>query len=138
MAEHLESHNGAGGYEHRDTDARIIVYSALGLVVGMVLVCLFVVGLFREMQKVMPVDHPTSSIANPNRIPPEPRLQPHPAEEYKALRQHESDVLDHYGWVDQKAGVVRIPIDKAIDIMAKRGFPTKSEQVTGNANSNSK
>jgi hypothetical protein len=71
-------------------------------------------------------------------MPPEPRLQPHPADEYQALRQHEDEVLNHYGWVDQKAGVVRLPIDKAMDILAKRGFPTKSELTAGNANSNSR
>jgi hypothetical protein len=117
MAEHLQqSHNGGGGHERSDTGVKIIVYSALGLAVGMVIVCLIVVGIFRGMQKVMP----------------------HPADEYQALRQHEDEVLNHYGWVDQKAGVVRLPIDKAMDILAKRGFPTKSELTAGNANSNSR
>jgi hypothetical protein len=139
MAEHLQqSHNGGGGHERTDTGVKIIVYSALGLAVGMVIVCLTVVGIFRGMQKVMPHDARISGIANPNRMPPEPRLQPHPADEYQALRRHEDEVLNHYGWVDQKAGVVRLPIDKAMDILAKRGFPTKSELTAGNANSNSR
>ncbi|HTP87705.1 MAG TPA: hypothetical protein VMJ34_12170 [Bryobacteraceae bacterium] len=138
MAEHSQSHNGAGGHEHRDTDARIIVYSALGLVVAMVLVCLFVVALFKGMQQVIPADRSASRLVNPTPLPPAPRLQEHPAIEYRELRRREDDALNHYGWVDQKAGVVRIPIDKAIDIMAQRGFPTRSGQVTGNANSTSK
>lgn len=138
MTEHAHSHNGSGGHEQSDTGARIIVYSALGLVVGMVLVCLFVVALFKGMQHAMPASRNASRLVNPDRYPPAPRLQEHPAEEYKELRAREDETLDHYGWVDQKAGVVRIPIDQAIDIMAKRGFPTKSGQATGNANSTSK
>jgi hypothetical protein len=136
--QHLQqSHNG-GGYEHKEADVRLIVYSTLGLIVGLVIVCLLVVGIFRFMQKAMPRDPRISAIASPNRIPPEPRLQPHPANELQALRQHEDDVLDHYGWVDRKAGVVRIPVDKAMDILARRGFPTKSEETAGNANTTSR
>jgi hypothetical protein len=70
-------------------------------------------------------------------MPPEPRLQPFPALELQALRQHEDDALSRYGWVDQKAGVVRIPIGKAMDIMAQRGFPTQGQTQAGNASSNS-
>lgn len=137
--EHVpQSHNGGGGYEHKDADARIIVYSTLGLIVSLVIVCFIVVGIFKAMQDVMPREAPVSRIENPNRLPPEPRLQPYPATQLQVLRQHEDDVLDNYGWVDQNAGVVRIPVHKAMDIMAQRGFPVRTEQTAGNANTNSK
>ena len=42
--------------------------------------------------------------------------------QYKAT---EDQILNSYGWVDQKAGVVRIPIDKAMDILLQRGFPVR-------------
>ena len=38
----------------------------------------------------------------------------------RELREAESNLLDHYGWVDKSAGVVRIPIDRAIDLLAAR------------------
>lgn len=137
--EHVQqSHNGGGGYEHTDASAKLIVYSTLGLIVSLVIICFIVVGIFKAMQEAMPRDSPISSIANPNTMPPEPRLQPHPADEIQVLRQHEDDVLNHYGWVDQKAGVVRIPVEKAMDILAQRGFPVKSDQTTGNANKTSR
>jgi len=31
--------------------------------------------------------------------------------------------LNSYGWVDEKAGVAHIPIDQAMDMIAKRGLP---------------
>ncbi|MGD0616410.1 MAG: hypothetical protein ABSB67_01990 [Bryobacteraceae bacterium] len=136
--EHLQpGQNGGGTYEHSEADVKLIVYSTLGLIVGVVIVCLVVVGVFKGMQEAMPKAAPISGIVNPNRIPPEPRLQPFPALELQALRQHEDDVLSRYGWVDQKAGVVRIPIDKAMDIMVQRGFPTQGQAQAGNASSNS-
>ena len=39
----------------------------------------------------------------------------------RELREAESNILDHYGWVDRSAGVVRIPIARAIDLLAARG-----------------
>jgi hypothetical protein len=129
------SHNGGGTYEHKDADVRLIVGSTLVLIVGMVIVCLIVVGVFRALQDMTATPATATGLRNPNvsEVPPEPRLQPHPAEELKALRQHEDEVLNNYGWVDQKAAVVRIPIDKAMDIMAQRGFPTGGQETAGNA-----
>jgi hypothetical protein len=39
------------------------------------------------------------------------------------LHEHEDSILNSYGWVDQKAGIVRIPIERAMDIVAQRGLP---------------
>jgi hypothetical protein len=40
------------------------------------------------------------------------------------LRVLEDHVLSSYAWVDQNAGTVRIPIDKAIDMVAEKGLPS--------------
>ena len=39
------------------------------------------------------------------------------------LRASEKEQLTTYGWVDRKAGVVRIPIERALDLAAQRGIP---------------
>ncbi len=36
--------------------------------------------------------------------------------------------LHSYGWVDQKAGVVRIPIDRAMTLLLQRGLPARKDQ----------
>ena len=33
--------------------------------------------------------------------------------------------LHNYGWVDQKAGVVRIPIDRAMTLLLQKGLPAR-------------
>jgi hypothetical protein len=38
----------------------------------------------------------------------------------RQLRAKERDVLDHYGWVDKNQGVVRIPIERAIELLASQ------------------
>jgi hypothetical protein len=56
---------------------------------------------------------------------PTPRLQKDEVSEMDALRQHEIDTLSTYGWVDKQAGIVRIPIQRAIELTAQRGLPTR-------------
>jgi hypothetical protein len=59
------------------------------------------------------------------RLPPEPRLQTDPRDDMANLRRSEDDVLDSYGWVDRNAGVVRIPIERAMTLVVERGLPTR-------------
>jgi len=37
-----------------------------------------------------------------------------------------ADLLQGYHWVDQKAGVVQISIERAMDLLAQRGLPARS------------
>jgi hypothetical protein len=41
------------------------------------------------------------------------------------LRAHEKQVAESYGWVDQGAGVVRIPVSEAMKLIAQRGLPVR-------------
>src|SRR6266550_1175786 len=61
-----------------------------------------------------------------NRLPPEPRLQTNPRQDLLDLRSAEDNVLDHYGWIDKNADVVRIPIDEAMKLTVQRGLPVRS------------
>lgn len=56
------------------------------------------------------------------REPPEPRLQIDPVGDLAALRAREAARLSSYGWVDRQAGVVHIPIERAMELLvARRG-----------------
>ncbi|MCZ6507921.1 MAG: hypothetical protein O7A04_07740, partial [Acidobacteria bacterium] len=50
--------------------------------------------------------------------PPRPRLQSDPASEMEDLRAGADTILHTSGWVDEAAGIARIPIDRAIELMA--------------------
>jgi hypothetical protein len=54
---------------------------------------------------------------------PAPKLQPDPNVELVTVKKEELGLLNGYGWVDKKAGVAHIPIDRAIAILAKSGLP---------------
>ena len=61
------------------------------------------------------------------RLPPEPRLQTNPRQDLSDLRAREDQLLNSYGWVDKNTGVVRIPIERAMQLIVERGLPTRSE-----------
>lgn len=55
----------------------------------------------------------------------QPSLQVTPADELKTMREDEKSVLDHYTWADRKQGIVRIPIERAMDRLLEQGLPTR-------------
>ena len=58
---------------------------------------------------------------------PQPRLETNETREINTFRLQEEQTLHSYGWVDQQAGVVRIPIDRAMELLAQRGLPTRPQ-----------
>ena len=59
---------------------------------------------------------------------PAPRIQADPADELKKTKAEDLGRLNSYGWVDRKAGVAHIPVDRAIEILARKGLPTALER----------
>ena len=57
---------------------------------------------------------------------PSPHLQLNPAKDLAAFRRQEDAELGGYGWIDRQAGTVRIPINRAIDLLAQRGLPARA------------
>ena len=41
------------------------------------------------------------------------------------IRARDDPILYGYGWVDQKAGIAHIPIQRAIDLVAQTGLPSR-------------
>jgi hypothetical protein len=50
--------------------------------------------------------------------------------EINDFRLKEEQTLNSYGWVDQQAGVVRIPIEHAMQLLAQRGLPNAPKSGT--------
>src|SRR5262245_1612461 len=119
-------------HEERDVDPWAIGKFVVGLIFFCGLALLFLIGLFKYFES----DHPVQT--GPVRSPAKIRLEESQSENLVKLRSSEDHLLNKYDWVDKQKGVVRIPIDRAIDILAQRGLPslppreeqTKSAQVS--------
>lgn len=120
-------------HESRNPPAGWIVAVA-GMVVLMIMTGLIVSWLMaREWVKTRPLDRSilergtiVAAGVEPLARFPRPNLQLNPHEDLLALRAREDEELTNYGWIDRKAGVVRIPIKRAMELIAERGLPTRS------------
>jgi len=122
--EHTAHHtpNGAG-HEQSEVSVRLIVASLAFLAVATAIVFALVVGIFRYFYATYSTEEATK-LSRPV-IPPEPRIEVAPAEQLQQLRAKEDHILNTYALVgDKDSGRVRVPIDKAIDLLAAKGLPS--------------
>ncbi|MEO8349852.1 MAG: hypothetical protein ABI610_13145 [Acidobacteriota bacterium] len=114
------------GHETSDVSIGAIVKFGIGLAVVAAVVHVAMWGLFRfyeerEERQEQPV--PPMVAANLARTPKEPRLEPDPLAPRLAAKAREDAMLASYGWVDRNAGIARIPIDRAMELLVERGLP---------------
>jgi hypothetical protein len=125
------------GYEHRDTQVKVLAWLLAALLAATLVVLALMKALFGHFasQEDRRQPPPSTLAGTRSSIPPEPRLQNTPFDELRRMRAEEDAALDSYGWVDRKAGIVRIPIEQALEIAARGGATgeaaTKSEAPTG-------
>jgi hypothetical protein len=60
-------------------------------------------------------------------MPPPPNLLTNEPLNLKNFHEHEAEVMETYAWQDKNAGVVRIPVDRAKELLLERGFPVAGE-----------
>jgi hypothetical protein len=69
------------------------------------------------------MDHEPTAMELERILPPKPRLQVNQQLDLQQVREQEQRILNSYGWVSKEAGAVRIPINRAMDLIAERGLP---------------
>ena len=135
-----------GGHEASTLRIAPVVWFLIGLSVATVIVFLLMMGLFDAFQKrAEKSEDRTSPLASERqKLPPEPRLQlapttaeqlekklppnlkeDHPLQEIRRIRADEDAKLNSYGWVDEKSGVVHIPIEEAKKLLLEKGLAAK-------------
>lgn len=62
----------------------------------------------------------------PTLLPPAPRLETNPGEIFPVLHATQEAELNSYGWVDRQKGVVHIPIERAMQLIAQSKLPVVS------------
>ena len=130
MTPHHETH-AAGGHETTDIVVRPLVKAAAVLLVLTFGALLIVWYMFRLLAVPPNLEGPPPSPLAGSRVPPpSPRLQTMATQKLDLLktRAGEEEVLSSYGWVDRKTGVVRIPVDRAIELLAQRGLPVREKK----------
>jgi hypothetical protein len=137
-------------YERRDISAAAIVYFLIGLVVFLGISHFIVTGLYGFLEKYSQAHQtPISPLVNnapvdTRKLPtdyrdylkqnfPSPQLETDERTQLNDVRLREEDILSTYDYIDQKAGTVRIPIERAMDLIAQRGLPVRADRISAAA-----
>jgi hypothetical protein len=112
-------------HERRDVDVISVFTIVLGLFISCLVIFLVVTGMMHYFKL-----HEPSKTAGQANIPgtrvaefPAPRLEVKSGANLAELRAAEDADLNSYGWIDRNTGTVRIPIDRAMQLILERGLP---------------
>jgi len=136
-------------HEESDVAVRPLLWFVGGLTAFTVIVCIVVLLMFMYFQRreeSQELEASPLARQGAERLPPEPRLQlapgfgvksddgkfhdlsyqaktdhvPQPRSEYLLIRDEWRRELEDYGWADQQAGTVRIPVEQAMQLYLQR------------------
>ena len=113
-------------HEPTDADSRSITQFGIGLTFFLILSQLalwWVFSSFSKREQKLSPPVPAIIRTQAPKEPPEPRLQANPQSDLKKMLQQEDQVLNNYGWVDPDRGIVRLPVERALEIVAQKGLP---------------
>ena len=110
-------------YEHTDANVWVTAKFLLWLAVSAVIIH-FGIGVLYELMIRQSVEleqpYPLAQ-GQEDQLPPAPRLQQFPANDYYQFRVGEEALLQEYGWMNRESGLVHIPIDQAMRLTLERG-----------------
>jgi hypothetical protein len=112
------------GHETTDVNIGAVGKYGVGLVVITVLSIALLLGVFKFFNTR---DDRQAQSVDPVKLFPQPQLIPDEPTTLGAVRDAQVKEVNGYGWVDQQKGVVRIPVEQAMDLLVKRGLPVRSQ-----------
>jgi hypothetical protein len=141
---HDELHNDDVAHEHSDINIGAVLTATVVIAVVCLLTAGLMYGLFwfvLEKQaegrdpKLSPlalpatVMPPTTTTQPTFGNAPDPKLLTNEPTYLRGVRTREQDLLHGYGWVDEKAGIARLPIDEAKKLIVERGLPVRPDPI---------
>lgn len=149
-------HNGHGvEFEHEDLSTRGVFAFMIGLAITAVIIYFIIDGMYSFLDKHERAQVSTMSPLVTSTDVGARRIEYAPGHDYvdKTFKENgtplleidergqlrdfvlkQEEQLNSYGWVDEKAGVAHIPIERAMELTAQRGLPVKPEGGAATAN----
>lgn len=125
MAEHPRPPGPA--YETRDASLRGILLASVALVLLCVAAALLASGLFGSLERAeqarQRAPHPMAERGEPA---PGPQLLANPARALAQYQREQRERVESYAWIDADAGVVRLPLERALELVLEEGLPSRT------------
>ena len=130
------------GFEQEDLSSRSALYFLAGLVLVCLVVYFIVFGMYRFLDSYATAHQPPMSPmvkpeADTRAVTPEnaetfpqPRLEENERTQLRSFIEDQDRKLATYDWVDKDRGTVRIPIDRAMELIEQRGLPVHAESAS--------
>ena len=127
-AEHDGLYNEDVAHEDEDVNIPQLIRYTIGLALMCVVSGAIVLGLFSLFERQAAKNDPVLSplVAPAGQLPPEPRLVENEPLVLEKHHESEAKILENYGWVDQAAGIARLPIEEAKKLLLQKGLPVRT------------
>jgi hypothetical protein len=143
MSDEMRNHGHSGdeaGFEREDLSTRGVFAFMIGLAIVGVVIYFIIVGMYTFLDKYersrMATASPlVTSKGATSRVVTQadmdkafqdngaPMLEINERGQFRDFLVNQENQLNSYGWVDEKAGVARIPIERAMELTVQRGLP---------------
>ena len=119
------NHESQGAHETRDINLKPVALFLVALVLTLICVHFVVLATLHFYIRHQSTPEPATLV----KVPPVewvgPGLLVNAPVQLREMREREDQILNSSGWIDRSLGVVRIPIDRAMDLIVQRGLPEK-------------
>jgi hypothetical protein len=123
-----QNSDGGPGRDYADRDIRLGVIVKFAVGISLFTAAVFwgsKILLLRLAGQAAAQGAAPSEFATARILPPEPRLQVDEQRTIEEQQAIERRALTTYEWIDKNAGVVQIPVEKAMDLVLERGLPAR-------------
>jgi hypothetical protein len=129
------------GFEREDLSARSVMYFMAGLTIFAAVIYVIVFGMYRFLDTYEKANQPAiSPLVTPQadtrtmteentKSFPQPRLEENERNQLRSVIQDQDRKIETYDWVDKDKGIVKIPIERAMDLLVQRGLPVRPENA---------
>ena len=111
------------GYETRDANPRGVFGFLIVLSIVLVFTAIACWGMFKYFSASRASLTPSSPFSNMRQLPAGPQLQVNPRQDLLNFRAQQERELESYSWENKEDGTVRMPIERAMDLLLKKGLP---------------
>ncbi|MEM1024252.1 MAG: hypothetical protein AAGD10_01590 [Myxococcota bacterium] len=112
------------GYESRDAAPRPVLITGVSLVALMFVGLAAAIWFWQTFEDLETQVRPTTSPVYARQVPRGPRLQANPDETWLDYKKTQIEFLQSYGWIDESAGVVHVPVELAMEKVLADGLPS--------------
>jgi hypothetical protein len=111
-----------------EIDSRSFAIFGAWMGVALLIVVALMYWMYRDLQRrEVARDAPSSPLVDRSvqRLPPLPHLQVSPELDLQTYRDEQAHATGTYGWIDEEAGIVHLPVERAMDLLLEKGLPSR-------------